>query len=102
MSLFELFWFAVIVAWIPRTIYRVTKLQRVMRANGLDTGVNLKPLWIAMTLRRQWRKAQWEYIREQEEHRNGNKRLREVGDEGGYVSNWLDFVRLSGPANRRQ
>ena len=101
MSLIEWFWIAVIVAWIPRTIYRTTLLQRALRAEGLSTEVSFRPLFKFLTFRRRLRKAQWEYIREQEEYRNGNKRLRSLGDEGGYVSNWVDFVRLTGPAERR-
>jgi len=102
MNVWEWFWLAVIIAWIPRTIYRVTLLQRAMRLEGLDTRVDFSVIWKMFTFRRQWRKAQWEYIREQEEYRKGNKRLRSVGDEGDYVSDGLDFVRFSGPTGRRR
>jgi hypothetical protein len=102
MNAWEWFWLAVIIAWIPRSIYRATLLQRALRAEGYETRVNLRPLLNLFMFRRQWRKAQWEYIREQEEYRNGNKRLRSLGDRGDYVSNWMDFVRLSGPTERGQ
>lgn len=101
MTMWEWFWLAVIIAWVPRTLYRSTLFQRAMRSEGLSTDVNFKLLWTALTFRRQWRKAQWEYIREQKEYRDGNKRLRSLGDKGGYVSDWVDFVRLSGPTDRR-
>jgi len=100
MTFWEVFWLIWIIVWIPRTLYRVTLFQRAMRLEGLETKVSLGLLWTALTFRRQWRKAQWEYIREQEEYRNGNKRLCKVGDSGEYVSDWMDFVRLSGPTER--
>ena len=100
MTWMEWFWLVVISVWMVRTFYRLTLLQRALRADGLSTDVNLKPFLKLFTFKRQWRKAQWEYIREQEKHRNGDKRLRKVGDGGEYVSNWMDFVRLSGPAKR--
>jgi hypothetical protein len=100
MNLWEVFWLIWIIVWIPRTIYRITLFQRAMRLDGFDTRVNLGLLWTALTFKRQWRNAQWEYIREQEEYRDGNKRLRSFGDTGDDVSDWMDFVRLSGPTKR--
>ena len=102
MDFLEWFWLAMIIAWIPRTIYRTTKLQRAMRADGLSTDVNLTPLFKLFTWKRQLRRAQWEYIREQEEHRDSDKRLRPLGNGGSYVSDRMDFVRFSGPAERGQ
>lgn len=96
MDWYEIIWVPVIVWWTVHTLIRAYRLERAALIEGVNVKVNFLPLWDFITFKNQWRKAEREWICEQERVRKSGQQLCSGGDGGENFSDGLGGVGVVG------
>lgn len=77
MDFFTVFVHALIVFWMVRTLIRVRRIEEAAKTEGIDTSIDWRAFWRLLTIKKQIRQAEREWILEQERVRESNQQLRE-------------------------
>lgn len=76
MDLFTFFVYGLLIYWIIRTFIRAHRIEEAAKTEGIDTSIDWHAFWRLLTIKKQVREAEKEWIREQERVRASRQQLR--------------------------